>query len=105
MEGRDIFTEKCDVIVCDGFTGNIILKMAESVYDLAALRNFDQDIYFNRFHYENYGGSPVLGVAKPVIIGHGISSTKAFTNMISLAVQMVASDICTKMAESFKAIK
>jgi glycerol-3-phosphate acyltransferase PlsX len=104
MEGRDIFTEKCDVIVCDGFTGNIILKMAESVYDLAALRNFDQDTYFNRFHYENYGGSPVLGVAKPVIIGHGISSSKAFTNMISLAVQMVDSDICTKMSESFKAI-
>lgn len=104
MEGRDIFTEKADVIVCDGFTGNIILKMAESVYDLAALRNFDQDAYFNRFHYENYGGSPVLGVAKPVIIGHGISSVKAFSNMLGLAVQMVQSDICSKMAESFKAI-
>lgn len=104
IEGRDIFTEKTDVIVCDGFTGNIILKMAESVYDLAALRNFDQDTYFNRFHYENYGGSPVLGVAKPVILGHGISSDKAFSNMLDLAVQMVQSDICSKMAESFKAI-
>ena len=104
VEGRDVFNHKADVIVCDGFTGNIILKMAESVYDLAALRNFDQDAYFNRFHYENYGGSPVLGVAKPVVLGHGISSDKAFSNMLGLAVQMVESDICSKMAESFKAI-
>jgi glycerol-3-phosphate acyltransferase PlsX len=103
IEGRDIFGTKTDVIVCDGFTGNIILKMAESVYDLAQLRNFEQDAYFNRFHYENYGGSPVLGVAKPVILGHGISSANAFNNMLVLAGQMIESDICTKMAESFKA--
>ncbi|MBY0481179.1 MAG: phosphate acyltransferase PlsX [Chitinophagaceae bacterium] len=102
MEGRDIFGPKADVIVCDGFTGNIILKMAESVYDLAELRNFSSDEYFNRFHYEIYGGSPVLGVAKPVIVGHGISSAKAFNNMLELAVQMVETDVCSKMAESFK---
>ncbi len=103
MEGRDIFGPKADVIVCDGFTGNIILKMAESVYDLAELRNFHTDEYFNRFHYENYGGSPVLGVAKPVILGHGISSAKAFNNMLVLAEQMIETDFCTKIADSFKA--
>lgn len=102
MEGRDIFGPKADVIVCDGFTGNIILKMAESVYDLAELRNFNSDEYFNRFHYEIYGGSPVLGVAKPVIVGHGISSAKAFNNMLELAVQMVETNVCSKMADSFK---
>lgn len=102
MEGRDIFGPKADVIVCDGFTGNIILKMAESVYDLAELRNFSSDEYFNRFHYEIYGGSPVLGVAKPVIVGHGISSAKAFNNMLELAVQMVETDVCSKMSDSFK---
>ncbi len=102
LEGRDIFGTKADVIVCDGFTGNIVLKLAESVYDLAEMRNFSSDEYFNRFHYEIYGGSPVLGVAKPVIVGHGISSAKAFNNMLHLAVQMVETDVCSKMAESFK---
>jgi glycerol-3-phosphate acyltransferase PlsX len=78
IEGRDLFNDKADVIVCDGFTGNIILKLAESVYDIAEQRGFGNDAYFTRFHYENYGGSPVLGVNKPVIIGHGISEAKAF---------------------------
>lgn len=103
VEGRDIFFEKADVVVCDGFAGNIILKMAESIYDLAEQRNLGSDTYFNRFHYENYGGSPVLGVAKPVIIGHGISSAKAFKNMLTLASQMIETDLCGKMAASFKA--
>jgi glycerol-3-phosphate acyltransferase PlsX len=102
IEGRDLFNDKADVIVCDGFTGNIILKMAESVYDLAQQRGYANDEYFARFHYENYGGTPVLGVAKPVIIGHGISNAKAFKNMISVAEKMIESDICGKMVELFK---
>ncbi|GAI03008.1 unnamed protein product, partial [marine sediment metagenome] len=102
IEGRDIFTGKADVMVCDGFTGNIILKMAESIYDIAHKRKLDQDEYFSRFHYENYGGTPVLGVAKPVIIGHGISNAKAFKNMIAVAEKMIQSDLCGKMLESFK---
>lgn len=98
IEGRDIFQDKADVVVCDGFTGNILLKMAESVYDLTLNRGI-RDEYFDRFHYENYGGTPVLGVAKPVIIGHGISHAKAFKNMIDLACKMVERDICGKIAE------
>lgn len=103
IEGRDIFGDKADVMVCDGFTGNIILKMAESIYDIARQRNLASDSYFSRFHYENYGGTPVLGVAKPVIIGHGISNDKAFMNMISLATKMIETDLCGKMAASFGA--
>ncbi len=102
VEGRDLFADKTDVTVCDGFTGNVILKMAESVYDVAAQRGFEKDAYFSRFHYENYGGTPVLGVAKPVIIGHGISNAKAFRNMIGVAEKMIQSDLCGKMAESFR---
>jgi glycerol-3-phosphate acyltransferase PlsX len=102
IEGRDIFTGKADVMVCDGFTGNIILKMAESIYDIACQRKLANDEYLNRFHYENYGGTPVLGVAKPVVIGHGISNAKAFKNMISLAEKMIQSNLCDKMLESFK---
>lgn len=101
IEGRDIFGDKADVMVCDGFTGNIILKMAESIYDIASQRNLASDSYFSRFHYENYGGTPVLGIAKPVIIGHGISNDKAFMNMIGLAAKMIESDLCGKMAASF----
>ena len=103
VEGRDLFTDKADVVVCDGFTGNIILKLAESLYDVAVLRNL-QDEYFNRFHYQNYGGTPVLGVAKPVIIGHGISSDIAFLNMVLLAEKMIESDVCGKMKASFASL-
>ncbi|MGI8951583.1 MAG: phosphate acyltransferase PlsX [Chitinophagaceae bacterium] len=102
VEGRDIFADKADVIVCDGFTGNIVLKMAESVYDIAVHRNLHEDDYLHRFHYENYGGTPVLGVAKPVIIGHGISNDRAFKNMIELAIKMIQSDFCNKITEKFK---
>jgi glycerol-3-phosphate acyltransferase PlsX len=103
VEGRDLFTDKADVIVCDGFTGNVLLKMAESVYDITTQRGYGNDAYFTRFHYENYGGTPVLGVAKPVIIGHGISNDKAFKNMILVAEKMIESRLCEKMIEQFKA--
>ncbi|GAC1440594.1 MAG: phosphate acyltransferase PlsX [Sediminibacterium sp.] len=102
IEGRDLFGDKADVMVCDGFTGNIILKLAESFYDIAHQRNLSDDAYLSRFHYENYGGTPVLGVAKPVIIGHGISNAEAFKNMISLSEKMIQSDLCGKIAEQFE---
>ena len=105
VEGRDIFNDKADVIVCDGFTGNVILKMAESFYDIAQQRNVHTDEYLSRFQYENYGGTPVLGVTKPVIIGHGISNAKAFKNMISLAGKMIDSGFCDTIKEAFHAEK
>ncbi|MDI9363965.1 MAG: phosphate acyltransferase PlsX [Flavobacterium sp.] len=105
VEGRDFFNDKADVMVCDGFTGNIVLKMAETLYEVAESRGFGKDDYFNRFHYENYGGSPVLGVAKPVIIGHGISSALAFKNMIDLAEKMIETDLCGKMKALFETVQ
>jgi phosphate acyltransferase len=105
VEGRDFFNDKADVMVCDGFTGNIVLKMAETLYEVANSRGFGKDDYFNRFHYENYGGSPVLGVAKPVIIGHGISTAIAFKNMIDLAEKMIETDLCGKMKSMFETAK
>lgn len=101
IEGRDVFKPKADVIVCDGFTGNIVLKMAESFYEIAAYRKFDNDEFIHRFHYENYGGTPVLGVTKPVIIGHGISNDKAFANIIRQAEKMVDTDLCGKIKTAF----
>ena len=67
--------------MCDGFTGNVILKFAESIYDIVQRREI-VDEHFNRFNFEIYGGVPVLGVNKPVIIGHCISHALAFVNMI-----------------------
>ncbi|MFN4006433.1 MAG: phosphate acyltransferase PlsX [Chitinophagaceae bacterium] len=103
IEGRDILTGNADVMVCDGFTGNIILKLAESLYDVAKANNLEQDGFFSRFHYENYGGTPVLGVAKPVIIGHGISSAKAFANMLHLASKMITTNVCGSIQTHFTA--
>ena len=58
--------------------------------------------YFDRFNFEDYGGTPVLGVNKPVIIGHGISHAKAYLNMLFLAQKMIETNLLGKMAESFK---
>jgi len=96
IEGRDILQSKADVMICDGFTGNIILKLAESLYEISQERKVKDD-FFDRFNFENYGGTPVLGVAKPVIIGHGISGAKAFMNMIHLAQIMIEKDVMQKM--------
>ncbi|MHA4847780.1 phosphate acyltransferase PlsX [Flavitalea antarctica] len=100
IEGRDVFLDKADVMVCEGFTGNVILKLAESIYDITRQKNIDHQ-FLDRFNFENYGGTPVLGVAKPVIIGHGISHDKAFNNMIRLAQKMIEIDLTGKMKESF----
>lgn len=98
IEGRDILQNKADVMVCEGFTGNIILKLAESLYEITQKKNIKNE-YFERFNFENYGGTPVLGVSKPVIIGHGISGAKAFMNMIHLAQNMIEKDVMEKMKE------
>lgn len=92
IEGRDIFLDKSDVMICDGFTGNIILKLAESIHGLTQRRNI-KDEFFDMFEFEQYGGVPVLGVNKPVIIGHGISHAKAFKNMINIAQKMIEKDV------------
>lgn len=101
IEGRDVLQDKADVMVCEGFTGNIILKLAESLYDIRQQQQIDNP-YLDRFNFENYGGTPVLGVAKPVIIGHGISGEKAFGNMLNLAKLMLEKEVMQRMAEALK---
>ena len=97
IEGRDLFNDKADVIVCDGFTGNVILKLAESFYDLIVQRNIKDD-HFERFNYENYGGTPVLGVNAPVIIAHGISNMRAIKNMILITKRITEAGLTEKIA-------
>jgi glycerol-3-phosphate acyltransferase PlsX len=100
VEGRDIFRDKADVIVCDGFTGNVVLKEAEGIYWLMRKRGI-KDEYFDRFNYENYGGTPVLGVNSNVLIGHGISNAKAIKNMILLGRDVVNARIPEKIKAVF----
>ncbi len=82
VESRELFDSEADVFVCSGFVGNIIIKMAEKFYEIACHKGLENDDFFSRFNYEIYGGSPILGVNKPVVVGHGISSPTAIKNMI-----------------------
>jgi len=100
IEGRDLLLDKAEVYVCDGYTGNVLLKFAESIYDIVQKRKIE-DEYFNRFNFEMYGGVPVLGVNKPVIIGHGISTSGAFNNMILIAKKMIEQDFIEKIKSNF----
>lgn len=84
------------MMVCEGFTGNIILKMAESLHGITQRQGIRHP-YFDRFNFEDYGGTPVLGINKPVIIGHGISKAKAFKNMLLLAQKMIEKDVMQKL--------
>ena len=100
IEGRDLFTGVADVIVCDGFTGNIVLKEAEGIYNLMRKRGI-RDEYFDRFNYENYGGTPILGVKGNAVIGHGISNDIAIKNMLLHSYEVAASGLATKINDAF----
>lgn len=100
IEGRDIFSGKADVIVCDGFTGNVVLKQAEGIYTLMKKRGIKDD-YFDRFNYENYGGTPILGVKGNVVIGHGISNEIAIKNMLLHAYEVANSGLAMKVNDAF----
>jgi glycerol-3-phosphate acyltransferase PlsX len=101
IEGRDLFTGKADVVVCDGFTGNVVLKQAEGMYSIIKKLGIE-DSYIERFNYENYGGTPILGVNSDVIIGHGISNDVAVKGMMCLAYDVASSELTKKIKEAFK---
>jgi len=106
IEGRDILRGTVDVIVCDGFTGNIVLKFAESVMGVLSKsfkRNLGSNLFINlgallvkpafsemrrKYDYEEYGGVPLLGVNGISIICHGSSTGKAIKNALYVAKRM-----------------
>jgi phosphate acyltransferase len=98
VESRDLFKDKVDVIVCDGFTGNIILKNMEAMFRLMAKRGL-MDEFFARFNYENYGGTPILGVNATVLIGHGISNKIAIKNMLLHSKQVFEAGLADKIRD------
>ncbi|MDX2188288.1 MAG: phosphate acyltransferase PlsX [Bacteroidota bacterium] len=101
IEGRNVFDDTVDVIICDGYVGNVMLKMGESIYPYMKERGFVDD-FVELFNWENVGGSPIVGVNGNVIIGHGASNAKAIKNMIKLSVQYVESDLTNKIRNALK---
>jgi glycerol-3-phosphate acyltransferase PlsX len=101
VEGNDLFGDKVDVIICDGFIGNVMLKEAEAFYSLIRKRKI-QDPFFEKFNFVHYGGTPVLGVNAPVLIAHGISNDIAIKNLIRQSIDVVKADIAGKIKEAFK---
>jgi glycerol-3-phosphate acyltransferase PlsX len=100
IEGNSLFRETMsDVIVCDGFVGNVVIKEAEAFYSIYKLRNL-HDSYFDSLDFENIGGTPIVGVNANVIIGHGISKRKAIMNMILQTRDVVVADLAQRIKEA-----
>lgn len=101
IEPDELLLGHADVVVTDGFTGNIVLKQAEGFYKAIRKRAI-KDEYFERFNYENYGGTPVLGINAPVCIGHGISNDIAIKNMILHSYEVAKSNLSSHLSEIFE---
>jgi glycerol-3-phosphate acyltransferase PlsX len=99
---KELFLDKAEIILCEGFVGNVVIKMAESVYDIFKTSRGIQDEFLDRFNFETYGGTPILGINSPVIIGHGISHAFAFRNMIELAGNLISSNLIGSFRDHFK---
>lgn len=97
IEGRDLHNNRADVIICDGFIGNVLLKHTESIYHL-----FKDKTDVRIFNYEEYGGTPVLGIEGIAIVGHGISNAQAFKNMLLKAVEMVEKKLVQNIQSDFE---
>ncbi|WP_254413075.1 phosphate acyltransferase PlsX [Dyadobacter diqingensis] len=99
IEGKDLFTNKADVIVTDGFTGNVLFKLGESLYEIAKQRGI-QDDFIDQTNYESIGGSSIIGVNGNVMIAHGISSPLAIKNMLGWAYKQVKSKAYVHIANA-----
>ncbi|MGZ3862601.1 MAG: phosphate acyltransferase PlsX [Bacteroidia bacterium] len=100
IEGSDIFNDKADVIVCEGFTGNVILKLCESFYSVIKKRK-RSDEFFDRFNYELYGATPMLGINSNVLIAHGKSTPLAIKNSLLIAKEIAEANLPEKIKEAF----
>jgi len=100
IEANEMFGERSpDVIVCDGFVGNVVLKQTEAFYQIYKARNLS-DSYFERLNFENIGGTPIVGINANVVIGHGISKRKAIMNMVLQTLAVVHVNLAQKIKEA-----
>ncbi len=103
VESSYIFTGKiADVIVCDGFVGNTMLKMAEGLYRINKAITGSDHPFWEAMNYEHVGGTPVLGINAPVVIGHGSSSALAIKSMVLTTEGCVKSQVTQKIQNAFK---
>jgi glycerol-3-phosphate acyltransferase PlsX len=101
VEARDVYSGKADVIVCDGFTGNVALKVSEGLVEVLAA--FLSDEFRRRVDYSEYGGAPLLGIAGVTIVGHGRSSAKAVQNAVVLAQRFAAERVVERIEREIAA--
>lgn len=100
VEGNVIFSDKMpDVVVCDGFVGNVVLKLGEAFHHIYKSRGL-KDSFFDRLNWENIGGTPVVGINANVVIGHGISKRVAVMNMILQTRDVVHGNLAQKIKEA-----
>jgi phosphate acyltransferase len=121
VEAREIFSGAADVIVCDGFTGNVALKLSEGLVEMvedllgAELQStFSSQVGYllsrrayrrfrRRVDYSEYGGAPLMGVAGLCIVGHGRSSAKAVRNAVTMAARFVTSNVLSRVEQEIAA--
>lgn len=101
IEGHDFFRSKADVLVADGYVGNVVYKTGESFYHIMKDAKLDTNRFIENLNYEAIGGSPILGVNGSIIIGHGISSPIAIKNMILQAVELTTANFNARLASEY----
>ncbi|MFI3264525.1 MAG: phosphate--acyl-ACP acyltransferase [Rikenellaceae bacterium] len=103
IEGTHLFSGRvADVIVCDGFVGNTLLKMAEGMYRInRALTGVSDHPFWEMMNYESVGGTPVLGVNAPVMIGHGCSTPEAIKSLILSTERCITSGVTQTLQSTF----
>lgn len=104
IEGRDLLENKADVIITDGFTGNIVLKFAESLYDTIKIKRNINDDFLERFNHKIYAAVPVLGINKPLLVAHGVSDEASFLGMFKLGRKMLETKMNDKLVSSFTSL-
>jgi glycerol-3-phosphate acyltransferase PlsX len=99
FEANELFiSNRANVIVTDGFVGNMLLKEAEAFYRVVSTKGVCNG-YFEMFNFENFGGTPILGVNAPLMIGHGISTEKAVRNMLLHTYEVIRADMINRLKE------
>jgi glycerol-3-phosphate acyltransferase PlsX len=115
IEARDVYRGAADVVVCDGFTGNVVIKVSEGIVGMVELMLGEEFAAmagdearaavgaFSRFRarvdYFEYGGAPLLGVGRPVVVGHGRSSPKAVCNAVLMAARFAREGLVPRIEQ------
>lgn len=102
IEGKTLFSGGANVVLCDGFVGNVILKLAESFFPVLDGNSMLNSDFISGLNYETYGGTPVLGVNSTVIIGHGCSTRMAIKNMAIRSAITAKSSLIKDIKEKVK---